>query len=87
MSAERIRELLAELRNEIQESAVDADTLTALRALDADIHALLEISPTEPDAEALLNQARQLEAKFAVEHPAAEQFMREVIETLVKIGV
>ena len=34
----------------------------------------------------VLEQAKMLEARFATDHPVAERFMREVIDTLVKLG-
>jgi len=34
-----------------------------------------------------LERAELLEARFAIDHPTVERFMREVIDTLAKIGV
>ena len=34
-----------------------------------------------------VERAKLLEAKFAINHPTVERFMREVIDTLAKIGV
>jgi dihydroxy-acid dehydratase len=49
MSNERIQQLLAELHAEAKTTEVDAETLSALRRLDSDIHAL--IGPTESEAD------------------------------------
>jgi hypothetical protein len=81
MSNEKIRELLAKLHDEVQETELDADTRSSLRELDADIHDLLDsATPTQ-------KLSSVTEREFAISHPAVERFMREVIDTLAKIGV
>ena len=87
MSNEKIRELLAKLHDEVQKTEVDADTRSSLRELDSDIHDLLNSSTPEPNITFVLERAKLLEAQFAISHPKVERFMREVIDTLVKIGV
>ncbi len=87
MSNEKIRELLAKLHDEVQKTEVDADTRSSLRELDSDIHDLLNSSTPEPNITFVLERAKLLEAQFAIGHPTVERFMREVIDTLVKIGV
>jgi hypothetical protein len=87
MSNRKIQELLAKLHDEVQKTNVDDDTLDAIRGLDADIHDLLDEAKTEPTADSVVEQARLLEARFAIEHPTAERFVREMIDTLAKIGV
>ena len=85
MSNERIKELLTELRKEARSASIDADTRSALKSLDADIHRLLDEDTTE--AEDLVERARHLEAELAASHPVFERFLREVIDSLVKIGL
>ena len=87
MSNEKIQALLAKLHDEVRRTKLDADTRSSLQDLDSDIHDLLESSEPEPTIGAVLDRAKQLEAEFAVSHPTAERFMREVIDTLAKIGV
>jgi len=87
MSNEKIRELLSKLHEEVQKAELDADTRSSLRELDAGIHDLLDPSTTEPTAATVVEQAKLLEARFAIDHPTVERFMREVIDTLAKIGV
>jgi len=87
MSNEKLRELLGTLHEEIQKTDVDADTRSLMRELDSDIHNLLETSATENDTNSVVERARQLEAEFSTSHPVAERFVREIIDTLVKIGV
>ena len=87
MSNEKIHDLLARLHDAVRKTAVDDDTRSALHDLDADIHDLLSSSAPEPNMTFVLERAKLLEAQFAINHPAAERFMRDVIDTLAKIGV
>jgi len=87
MSNEKIRQLLVSLQEEIQNTEVDADTSSMMRELDADIHSLLKDDTSETSSDAVLQRARSLEADFATKHPTAERFLREVIDTLVRMGV
>ena len=87
MTTERIRELLAELRQETSSTTMDAETRTALKRLDNDIHRLLDPDDDASEGEQLIERARELEAEFAANHPVFERFMREVVDALVKIGV
>ncbi len=87
MSDKKIRKLLSKLHEEVQKTEVDADTRSSLRELDADIHDLLNSSAPAPDANFVLERAKLLESRFALNHPAIERFMREVIDTLSKMGV
>jgi hypothetical protein len=87
MSNEKIRELLARLQDEVQDTELDADTRSSLRDLDADIHDLLDSATSEQKISSVTERAKLLEAQFAISHPTAERFIREVIDTLAKIGV
>ncbi len=87
MSNEKVRELLAKLHDEVQKTEVDADTLASLRKLDSDIHDVLNSPTPETKITLALERAELLETKFAISHPTVERFMREVIDTLAKIGV
>ena len=87
MSNEKIRELLAKLHDEVQKAEVDADTRSSLQELDSDIHDLLDSSTSGQKITSVMERAKLLEADFAIGHPTVERFMREVIDTLAKIGV
>lgn len=84
MSNERIKNLLAQLREEIGKADVDAELQQLMSDLDSDIHAVIE---DDADADALLERAKGLEAEFATKYPVAERFMREVIDTLARMGI
>ncbi len=87
MSNEKVRKLLAKLHAEVQNTEVDAATRSSLRKLDSDIHDLLNSSTPETKITLVLERAELLETRFAIGHPTVERFMREVIDTLAKIGV
>lgn len=80
MSNDKTRELLAELRRELQMAGeLDPDTRRLLRK----IHENLE-GDDHPSA---LEKAKQLEAEFAAKHPVAERVARMVIDSLGKMGI
>ena len=85
MSAERVRHLLQQLRTELDRANVDAETLASMRELDRDIRRALDAS--ERPVTALTDRAKAIEVEFAVKHGVAERILREIVETLAKIGV
>ena len=85
MSNERIRALLKELRAELDTKDLDAETLALMRELDSGIQSVLDSSGNPVDA--LVNRAKALEVKFSVNHRVAERILREIVDTLAKIGV
>ena len=87
MSNTKIRDLLAKLRDEIQNAELDDDTRTLVRELDSDIHDLLDPNSGETETASVLKRAKSLEADFATEHPVAVNIMSEVIETLARMGI
>jgi chorismate mutase len=84
MSNERIKKLLAQLREELESTDVDDDLQKLMGELDDEIHGVIE---NDADVNALVDRAKELEAEFATKHPAAERFMREVIDALVHMGI
>ena len=82
MSSERIRELLAELEQELHSTTdIDAETRQLLRDLDEDIDKF-----TGED-ESALDRAKHLETLFAANHPVAARIARELADILAKMGV
>jgi hypothetical protein len=84
MSNERIKKLLAQLREELESTDVDDDLQKLMGELDDEIHGVIE---NDADVNALVDRAKEMEAEFATKHPAAERFMREVIDALVHMGI
>ena len=87
MSNIQIRQLLAELREEMQSTELDSDTKRLVKELDSDIHDLLDSEGVESEMGSLLKRAKVLETDFATQHPTAERFMREVIDALSRMGI
>ena len=87
MADTKIRELLGKLDNELQREDLDPDTRTLVTELQSDINEMLAAEAEEAETESLIEKAKSLEAQFATEHPAAERFMREVIDALVRMGI
>ena len=84
MSKERIRELLTQLREEIRKSDVDDELDQLVSDIDTEIHGVID---DNADIDAVLEQAKKLEANFATSHPTAERVVREVIDLLVHMGI
>jgi hypothetical protein len=87
MSNTQIRQLLARLQQEVQNTELDDSTRDLVRSLDAEIHELLESDGQETETDSVVEKARELETSFAAEHPAITRFMREVIDALVRMGI
>nr|WHW29752.1 hypothetical protein [uncultured bacterium] len=90
MSKERIRELLDELGQELGNSDVDDEALGLFKALDNDIREASDSGTEQGDddvGEQLLERARELEARWATEHPNLQLFLREIADTLGKLGI
>jgi len=84
MSKDRIKELLAQLQEEIRSTDMDEELQTLISDLDNDIDSVME---DDGDMNVLIDRAKEMEAGFATRHPAAERFMREVIDALVRMGI
>lgn len=85
MSNDEVRRLLVRLRSELAHTDLDPETRAALAQLDTDIHNV--IGEEEHEGYDVVEQARKLESHFAAEHPTANRVLREIIDTLGKIGI
>jgi vacuolar-type H+-ATPase subunit H len=86
MSQERIKTLLQQLQQELANTTtVDAETLAQVKQLDSDIDQWIE--DAEDVNSPIMEDAIALEARFAANHPVAERLIREVIDTLARIGI
>jgi N-methylhydantoinase B/oxoprolinase/acetone carboxylase alpha subunit len=84
MSKNRIKALLAQLQDEIRNTDMDDELKTLVSDLDSDIHSVID---NDEEVNALIDRAKEVEAGFATRYPAAERFMREVIDALVRMGI
>ena len=87
MSEERILELLKELHQELKGTEGLSEELAGtVQKLEADI-----ADAVNPDVDTsentILDDAIALEAVFVVSHPVAEKLIRDVINTLSRIGI
>lgn len=88
MTKQKLKELLSSLQDTLEHTErVDAETLDLVRELDAEIHRLTEAGAASIEYEGALDQAKSMEARFAVDHPVAERFLREIIDALAKVGI
>lgn len=87
MSNEKIRELLSKLHDEIEKTDMDAGTRSLIAELDSDIHELLDPNAELEVSESIIGTAQQFDANFATKHPVAERVVREIVETLARMGV
>ena len=83
MSKQRLSELLTELNRELQEAGdVDAETRELLSQLNDDIDRL-----TGDTQSSTVDRAKNLESRFAANHPVAERIAREFADLLAKMGI
>lgn len=66
---------------------VDPETLKLVRELDEDINRLVESGSVDDEFDNVVDRAKSVETRFAVEHPVAERFLREIIDALSKVGI
>jgi hypothetical protein len=87
LSEERVKELISELIGELEKTgAMGEDTLDVARQLESDVHDF--VNPEVESAEnTILDDAIALEASFAATHPVAEKLVRELINSLSRIGI
>ena len=87
MSEQRIKELMAELLSELEATdGVDKDTVAVVRKLETDLDDWVNPEVDTSDY-TVLDDAIALEASFAAEYPVAEKIIRELINSLSRIGI
>ena len=87
MPEKRLKELLGELRTELKGvDGVDNDVMESLDQLEVNIEDLVD-PDTDSSENGAMDDAIALEARFAANFPVAEQILREVINTLNRIGI
>ena len=88
MSENELKLLLSRLNDALENTeTVDAETLALVKELDAEIHRLTEAGADAADYGTVLDQAKSVETRFAVDHPVAERFLREIIDALSRVGI
>jgi len=87
VSEERVKELLSELIAELEKTeSIDKDVVASARKLESNVHDFVnpEIDTQE---NTILDDAIALEASFAATHPVAEKIIRELVNSLSRIGI
>jgi division protein CdvB (Snf7/Vps24/ESCRT-III family) len=88
MTEKSLKDLLNNLHRELESTEqVDDETRKLVEDLDEEINRLLDEEDTDFDFDDVVNHARSVEARFAVDHPVAERFLREIIDALAKVGI
>jgi hypothetical protein len=83
-----LKELLNRLNDALEDTdRVDEETLALVHELDAEIHRLTEAGAQPGEVEGVIDQAKSMETRFAVDHPVAERFLREIIDALSRVGI
>ncbi len=87
MSEQRIKELINELIKELESTdGVAEEAVSVAKQLEGKIDDL--VNPEVDTSEnTILDDAIALEASFAASHPVAEKLIRELINTLSRIGI
>ena len=87
MGEQRVKKLVSELLNELEKTdGVDQKLLSTIKKLEADIADLIDPS-VDTTENTVLDDAIALEASFAVNYPVAEKIIRELINSLSRIGI
>ncbi|MBT8058134.1 MAG: DUF4404 family protein [Xanthomonadales bacterium] len=88
MSDPNLKDLLNRLQDALDRTeSVDEETLQLVKELDEDINRLIETGAEGDDYDNLVERAQSVETRFAVDHPVAERFLREIIDALARIGI
>ena len=88
MPDQELKKLLVKLHHELEHTdSVSAETLALVRELDADIHKLVAPAPKPEVLETVLERSRLLKSRFAANHPVAERFMAQIMDSLAKLGI
>lgn len=91
MDKQELAALLKKLQAELESGqAVDEQLKQQLQALDQDIQKVLAQGTAqahETDEASLGERATEIEARFASEHPYLASTLRDVMDTLGKMGI
>jgi ABC-type transporter Mla subunit MlaD len=86
MKMDDLKEIFARLNRELQRSNdVGSDSEQAVHDLNQHLQQLK--TPRESDVDFLLDRAKELETRFAAEHPVLERLAREFVDAVAKMGV
>jgi hypothetical protein len=90
MTQDRLRELLARLRQHLKGSPMDAEARRELGGVTGDLERALGTGVADPGSTRAAGVAPRLESlavRFEAGHPALAETLREVIDALAKAGI
>jgi hypothetical protein len=88
MTEKNLKELLNELQDVLEKTEqIDPETRKLVRDLDDEVNRLLDPESPDDDFDSVVDHAKAVETRFAVNHPVAERFLREIIDALSKVGI
>lgn len=89
MPTDDLKDALKKLHANLESTnSVDTELKTLLKVLEGDIQNLLAKKEDAPaDVGDLVTQAQSLSAKFATEHPQLERIVRELADSLARMGI
>ncbi|MEX0965131.1 MAG: DUF4404 family protein [Pseudohongiellaceae bacterium] len=87
MNEEKVKRLLKELMDEINNGqGHDEELLATAQRLESDIDAVLNPDVDTSD-NTVMDDMIALEAQFATNYPVAEKIVRELVNSLSRIGI
>jgi hypothetical protein len=86
MKKRKIHEIVARLRDELQRAeGVDIESRQKMEQFHRDLEQLDDAK--DADVDSLLDRARELETRFAADHPTLERIARDLADTIAKMGI
>ena len=86
MTEKSLNDLLSQLNEALEGiDEIDDETRRLVEDLDEDINRLLENGGDDFDS--VVERAQSVQTRFALEHPVAERFVREIIDALSRVGI
>ena len=89
MPAEKLKKTIQRVHEELGKSQeVDEDLRRMLLELDRDIDRILAKEPGDSeDADTISERVEEIASRFSAEYPRLEMLLREVSDTLAKLGI
>ena len=88
MPAQQLRQQLEQLRNQLEQAPpLDADERGAIQALIEQIEAQLALQSPPPADETLVDGINLAVERFEVSHPTLAGTLRNIMQSLVSMGV
>ena len=89
MPAEKLKKTIQRVHEKLGKSQeVDEDLRRMLLELDRDIDRILAKEPGDTeDADTISERVEEIASRFSAEYPRLEMLLREVSDTLAKLGI